>query len=302
MAQDQVPQYTHCVKKTFVAPGAPQLNGAWFDPVQLRHELVLVGLPGTAHLYRCYEENPDWIETLTAAGFRVLLFDYRGHGESTLEQPLRQVHVQNYVQDVIRVLKAAGLAPRQTVLFGHSLGGAVALEVAAEAQAGEEAFAGVVILGGVAPDRWRGIYLRGLPGNFVRYPRAVWRAMQNPQEFFLDETLGRKLLFQPSTPLETVSRARKFTCPESVRAIFDLCFTVKTRPLRAKRILFLSGANDRCVEPDMVYQSAKDYQRLHCQADFVSLADTPHDLMIDGRVREAAHTLVQFAERLTEEV
>ena len=67
------------------------------------------------------------------------------------------------------------------------------------------------------------------------------------------------------------------------------------RPLRAKRVLFLSGAQDGCVPPAVAFQSAKDYQALGCQADFGLLAETPHNVMMDGRVKKAAQTLLQFA-------
>jgi pimeloyl-ACP methyl ester carboxylesterase len=148
----------------------------------------------------------------------------------------------------------------------------------------------------VAGSRWRGMYLRGMPGNFLHHPKACWQAMRDPQAFFLDPRLARQLLFQPSTPEGTVAAAIQLTCPESGKALTDLCFSLQTRPLRTRRALFVSGANDGCVPPTVVYQSVEDYQALGCQADFVLLAGTPHNLMMDGRVQEAAQTLAQFAE------
>src|SRR5215831_11584088 len=99
MLQTQVPRgtWTHCVKTPFRTSFDPHLGGAWFEPLIQRQQLVLVGLAGTAHQSRCYELNPTWIETLTAAGLRVLLLDYRGHGESALGQPLRQVRLADFV-------------------------------------------------------------------------------------------------------------------------------------------------------------------------------------------------------------
>jgi len=297
-----IPDSRLYTKHPFSTPDNPQLCGAWFYPQTLRHQLVLVGLAGTAHQIACYEQNPLWLETVMAAGFRVLLLDYRGHGESALapEQSIRQVRFKDLVEDVWHVLHAAGLTPPQTLLYGHSLGAGVALEVAAELAEDLQPFAGVVALGGVAGSRWRGMYLRGMPGNFARYPKTCWRAMKNPQEFFLHPSLARKLLFQSSTPEATVEAAIQLTGPESGRALTDLCFSLRTRPLRAKRVLFVSGANDGCVPTKVVCQSVADYQALGQQVDLVVLSGTPHNLFADGRVREAAQTLVQFAQACEE--
>lgn len=291
-------------KHPFQTPDEPRLSGTWFYPEPQRHQMVLVGLSGTAHQYACFEQNPLWLETLTGAGFRVLLVNYRGHGESALAptQPLRRVRLRDYVADVWRFLRAAELPPHQTVLFGHSLGAGVALEVAADLAEDVGPFAGVVALGGVAGSRWRGMYLRQMPGNFLRHPKTCWQAMQNPQAFFLHPQFARELLFQPSTPEATVAAAIQLTCPESGQALTDLCFFLHTRPLRARRVLFISGAQDGCVPPDEVYRSARDYQSLgNCRVNFRMLDGAPHNLMMDGPVEEAARLVVQEALACEEE-
>ncbi len=294
MLETPVPtrQYT---KEPFVTSDAPKLHGTWFIPQIQQHELVLVGLSGIAHQSLCYLENPIWIETLTAAGFRVLLADYRSHGASESDKALPDLDVSDYVQDVLRILKEAGLSPARTCLFGHSMGAGIALAVASGEAS--EAFAGVVAMAGVGGSRWRDMYLSGMPGELARHPHTFWQAMtRNPQALFLDPKTARVYLFQPSTPDLVVQRGISLTCPESKRALFGLT-RQRTRPLNARRALFLAGANDGGVPPAWVFRSARDYQALGCPTEFRLLPDTPHNLMMDGRVEEAAQALVQFAER-----
>src|SRR5690349_17505542 len=129
-------QHARYVKRPFEMPDGPVLRGAWFDPVDLHQDIMVVALAGTAHQSTCYEENPQWLETITGAGIRVLHVDYRGHGKSEAEQPISEFRLAAYVQDVQRALRAARLQPGRTLLVGHSMGAGVALEVASQAQDG----------------------------------------------------------------------------------------------------------------------------------------------------------------------
>lgn len=62
------------------------------------------------------------IGQLTAAGYRVLAPDSRGHGAS---EPVPELHYADMAEDVFCLLRALGL--ERPVLYGHSDGGIVAL-------------------------------------------------------------------------------------------------------------------------------------------------------------------------------
>ena len=86
---------------------------------------------------------------LTAAGFDVLLFDYRGYGRSS-GRPNEDGTYRD-ARAALCLLEQAGVDPRRVVYLGESLGGAVAVDLALErSPAGMvllSAFTGVRALG-----------------------------------------------------------------------------------------------------------------------------------------------------------
>ncbi|MBI2682991.1 MAG: alpha/beta fold hydrolase, partial [Acidobacteriales bacterium] len=73
--------------------------------------------------------NADHACRLNQYGFSVLLFDYRGYGLSDGEFPSEQ-RVYEDADAAWRFTVEKGTAPRNILLYGHSLGGAVAVEMA----------------------------------------------------------------------------------------------------------------------------------------------------------------------------
>jgi len=83
---------------------------------------------------------------LRAAGLRLLRPDLRGHGLSS--RPDRGYHLSHHAADLAAVLDACGL--ERALVVGHSIGGAVALELALTMP---ERVAGLVLVATVMPDR-----------------------------------------------------------------------------------------------------------------------------------------------------
>ncbi len=89
---------------------------------------------------------------LAAAGYRVVTFDNRGFGFS--DKPAHGYHNAEYAHLVVSLLDSLGIA--SAVLVGHSMGGAIAAEVAR-----------------AYPDRVRGLVLVDAAGFGVRWPGAL---------------------------------------------------------------------------------------------------------------------------------
>jgi pimeloyl-ACP methyl ester carboxylesterase len=89
---------------------------------------------------------------LAAAGFRTVALDQRGHGES--EQPDSGYDFATFGRDLAAALAALGLA--RPVLAGHSWGGNVALQYAAD---GGDAVAGLALVDGgfIEIAAWQGM-------------------------------------------------------------------------------------------------------------------------------------------------
>ncbi len=86
------------------------------------------------------------VPSMLAAGLRVLRIDLRGHGLST--RPDFGYHPSHHAGDVAAVLDAAAVGP--VVGVGHSIGGAVVLEIAVTMP---QRLAAMVLVSPVMPDR-----------------------------------------------------------------------------------------------------------------------------------------------------
>ena len=101
-----------------------------------------------ASLYSWRHQLPP----VLGAGYRVIAFDNRGFGFS--EQPAHGYHNADYVRLVVALLDSLRIA--SAVLVGHSMGGAIAAEVAL-----------------THPDRVRGLVLIDAAGYGVRWPGVL---------------------------------------------------------------------------------------------------------------------------------
>ncbi len=102
----------------------------WLLPARGRSRASVVFFHGNAENISTHIGSVTW---LPSAGFSVLLIDYRGFGRSTGSPDLDRVH-----RDIRAILLAAhrdpALDPDRLVVFGQSIGGAMALSSIASLQ------------------------------------------------------------------------------------------------------------------------------------------------------------------------
>ena len=108
--------------------GMAQSIHAWWWPANRKNAPAILYLHGsrwnlTGQLFR--------IEQLRALGFSVLAIDYRGFGQSKGPLP-SEATVYEDARVAWERLKVLQPDPTQRLIYGHSLGGAVAVDLAAE--------------------------------------------------------------------------------------------------------------------------------------------------------------------------
>jgi uncharacterized protein len=117
-----------------VEPGTPDSLQMWWLPHANPRAPTLLYLHGTfRNLYR----NLPKIDALREAGFSVLAVDYRGWGDSS---PITPSEATIYADAGVAWAELARRQPdpRLRVIYGHSLGGGVAVELASRRRHGSD--------------------------------------------------------------------------------------------------------------------------------------------------------------------
>jgi len=109
------------------------------------------------------------VEMLVEYGFNVLIIDYRGYGKSG-GQPSEEGLYEDGEAGYRYLVDRRGVAPQRLVVFGRSLGAAVAIELASKNPCGaviaESAFTSALSLGKLHYGWLPGLLLRGMTQRF----------------------------------------------------------------------------------------------------------------------------------------
>lgn len=109
---------------SFSAPNGPDLDAWWLPATATPNRGTVVYCHGNSDNLTLHARYVAW---LPARGFNVLVFDYRGYGRSG-----GSASRDGTIADARAALDFALMRdPERTLVFGHSLGGAIALVAAA---------------------------------------------------------------------------------------------------------------------------------------------------------------------------
>jgi pimeloyl-ACP methyl ester carboxylesterase len=114
--------------KTFRSDG---FELAYIDqqPVSGDGEPILL-IHGFASTHSVNWVGPGWVKTLTAAGYRVIAFDHRGHGASDKSHDSGDYTPDKMAGDAARLLDHLGI--ERAHVFGYSMGARVSVFLALE--------------------------------------------------------------------------------------------------------------------------------------------------------------------------
>jgi len=121
-------------------PGTGERVQLWWMPSPDPQAPTLLYLHGT---FRALYRNLPKIDALREAGFSVLAVDYRGWGESTARVPSEASIYADAELAWGELVKRQPL-PWKRVIFGHSMGGGVAVELASRRHRGAD-YGGLIL-------------------------------------------------------------------------------------------------------------------------------------------------------------
>ncbi len=129
---DVTPEPMHLTYESvnFTSGDGTKLHGWYFPPPGASP--VILFCHGNAGNISHRLEN---IRELLSLGFGVFIFDYRGYGKSG-GRPSREGLYADGLAAYDYLVKNRGISPKRIVLFGRSLGAAVAMEIAAKKEVG----------------------------------------------------------------------------------------------------------------------------------------------------------------------
>jgi pimeloyl-ACP methyl ester carboxylesterase len=228
------------------------------------HPLPLLFVHGAAHAAWCWDEH--FLPYFAENGYRAVALSFRGHGASTLSQPLKSCSIADYADDVHAVADKLGSPP---VLIGHSIGCFVVLTCLAEHGA-----PAAVLMAPATPGGLRRIALRMIR----RHPWTTLRAntVGNPSDFFSTPALARESLFCEHTPESIVESCAARIEPESKRAGLDTMVRLPDARRVTAPMLVLGAKNDGSRIDGDVSAVARIYQT---DAEF--FPDMGHNMMLE---------------------
>jgi len=111
------------------------LNGdrlaGWWVPSTIPHAATLLYMHGNAGNMSA---NAGRVRRLASTGLSVFIFDYRGYGESTGGPPRKRLIDEDAERAWTYLVRERGIQPSDIVIYGHSMGGAVGVDLASRHQ------------------------------------------------------------------------------------------------------------------------------------------------------------------------
>jgi fermentation-respiration switch protein FrsA (DUF1100 family) len=113
-------------EKVALPIGGGQVAG-WWVPSQDPQAATLLYSHGNATNIGA---NAQGVVRFQKAGFNVFIYDYRGYGESTGGPPREKLAYEDAERAWMYLVAERRIAPATIVIYGHSLGGVVAIDLA----------------------------------------------------------------------------------------------------------------------------------------------------------------------------
>lgn len=255
-----------------------------YVPQTLAYQTPILFLHGAWHAAWCWEDY--FLPYFAEKGFSAHSMSLRGHGKSEGRKQLRWVAVEDYVTDLVQVVRSL---PDPPIIVAHSFGGFVLQKYL------EHYDTPAAVLVAPAPARGGvGYTLRALRAT----PGALLRTTITFSPYHLINSLARaQAAFFPSAmPRTEVEKHFARLQEDSFRAYLDfLMFALPdTKAIRERNIpmLVLAAEQDRMFPTREVQALAALYN-----AELQVVPDTAHDMMLDPNWQVAADHILAWLDK-----
>jgi pimeloyl-ACP methyl ester carboxylesterase len=219
--------------------------------------------------------KPFFLPYFAAHGFDAVAFSLRGHGGSDGRAHLNGFSIDDYVDDLRRVLATV----ERPVVVGHSMGGFVLQTYLTQAT-----LRGAVLLASAPPRPMPGLLVKSL----LAQPLHLIRAARPRQEFNRD--MLRQKMFSRGPEDRSMDEYLANVQPESTRVAASMLTRRIPHPEAIGTPVQVIGAGrDQMVPPEAVALTAHAYRTKPVMFDTMS-----HMLMLEPGWRDVADTILRF--------
>jgi pimeloyl-ACP methyl ester carboxylesterase len=249
-----------------------------FRPASPRFRTPILMQHGMWHGAWCWEA---WQEELARLGWESHAFSLPGHAGSPVQRPLRWCTLDYYLRFLTREV---GRLPRRPVLFGHSMGGALAQWYLK--RIADDLPAAVLVAPWTANSMIGTIvnqFRLDLPGSLLALlTLSAAPVVRSPQ------TAARLLITQGATMSARDLHSRLGS--ESLLVLFQHNPPFWFPPRRASTpLLWLAAEKDAFFPVERQRRSAQHYA-----ASFILAREAGHDVMLERHTIAAAHTIHEW--------
>ena len=232
--------------------------------------------------------EPYFLPWFAANGHAAYALSLRGHGASGGRDRLFAAGLDDYVEDVERVV---GELDEPPILVGHSMGAAIVERIVAK-----RPVRGAALLAPLPPAGLLSVATR----LAASHPDFLMQFGKTDPSRLADEVLQalRPFYFSDNVAPPLLAQATRHFNAESPRALFDLSLRLHwALPQRDHRPLFVLGAaGDRICTPDDVRATAR-----HHNVSAVIVPGLAHMLMLEPDWEAVCEALAQWLKTLGSE-
>ncbi|HHX58341.1 MAG TPA: alpha/beta hydrolase [Candidatus Moranbacteria bacterium] len=245
---------------------------------------ALLFIHGASHGAWCWKK---YMQYFSQKGFDCYALSLRGHGKSDGYENLNDYGLDDYVKDILNVLKKI---PAKPVLIGHSMGGILTQKII---QTNPEKIKAAVIIASI-PLKKIGLLwvtkflLKDFKGGRITFDIFLGKKVT-------EEELSRASFINGRLSEKELVRCAPLIQAESKKALKEIFRLHRSEQTKSKLPVFLLGSKaDKLFSPTEQKKLVRFYKKTP-----ILLSDMCHDMMLDFEWEKGAREILRFLKQET---